>query len=51
MRAPHKVIFVFHHAKLRRYSIITENTDWNSQDLSPSVDTKRKFGGHPQGGH
>jgi hypothetical protein len=48
MGAPHKVIFVFHHAKLRRYSIITGNTHWNSRDLSPSVDTKRKFGGHPE---
>jgi hypothetical protein len=48
MGAPHKVIFVFHHAKLYRYSIITGNTYWNSRDLSPSVDTKRKFGGHPE---
>jgi hypothetical protein len=40
MGAPHKVIFVFHHTKLRKYSIITGNTDWNSRDLSPSVDTK-----------
>jgi hypothetical protein len=47
MGAPHKVIFVFYHAKLRKYSIITGNTNWNSRDLSPSVDTKRKFGGHP----
>jgi hypothetical protein len=48
MGAPYKVIFVFYHAKLRRYSIITGNTDWNSQDLSPSVDIKRKFVGHPE---
>jgi hypothetical protein len=48
MGAPHKIIFLFHHAKLHRDSIITGNTDWNSRDLSPSVDTKRKFGEHPE---
>jgi hypothetical protein len=48
MGAPHKVIFVFHHAKLCKNSIITGNTNWNSQDLPPSVDTKRKFGEHPE---
>jgi hypothetical protein len=48
MGAPHKVIFVFYHAKLHRYSIITGNTDWNSRDLSLSVDPKQKFGGHPE---
>jgi hypothetical protein len=48
MGAPYKVIFVFYHTKLRRYSIITRNTDWNSRELSPLVDTKRKFGRHPE---
>jgi hypothetical protein len=48
MGAPYKVIFVFYHAKLRRDSIITGNTDWNSRDLSSLVDTKRKFGGYPE---
>jgi hypothetical protein len=48
MGAPYKVIFFFHHAKLCKNSIITGNTNWNSRDLSPSVDIKRKFGGHPE---
>jgi hypothetical protein len=34
--------------RMERNSIITGNTDWNSRDLSPSVDTKRKFGGNPK---
>jgi hypothetical protein len=40
MGAPHKVIFVFYYAKLRRYSIITGNTD---REVLSQIGDKSKY--------